>query len=247
MLVLPDAHPHDPPLDIAVSHALLRRVAAGEQPPTVRLYRPGPTLAFGRLDERLPGFSAAREAGVAHGFTPLLRLAGGHAAAYDDASLIYEELVPTAEGMTGMPARFAAGVAFLAGVLADLGVDARVGQIPGEYCPGAHSVSVGGRVKVVGTAQRVVRGAAMLSAVIVVGHGPAIRDVLVDAYRALGLDFTPSTAGALDDETPRLDPAAVAAGIERALTARGDTPEPGALDAATLAAARALRARHALD
>jgi len=246
VLVLPDAHPEDPPLDIAVSHALLRRVAAGTQPPTVRLYRPGPTLAFGRLDESRPGFAAARAAGAEHGFTPLLRLAGGHAAAYDGACLIYEEILPTADGMTGMPARFAAGVSFLAGVLADLGVDARVGQIPGEYCPGRHSISVAGRTKVVGTAQRVVRGAAMLSAVIVVGHGPAIRAVLVDAYRALDLDFVPSTAGAIDDDVPGLDPAAVAAGVERALAARDDAPEPGALDAETLTAARALRARHVL-
>ena len=40
-------------------------------------------------------------------------------------------------------------------------VDARVGEVPGEYCPGSHSVNARGRVKVVGTAQRMVRRVAV--------------------------------------------------------------------------------------
>lgn len=246
MLVLRDAHPGDPPLDIAVSHALLRRVAAGEQPATVRLYRPGPTLAFGRLDELAPGFGAASAAGRGRGFTPLRRLAGGRAAAYDEGSLIYEEIVPTGAGLQEMTERFDAATALLAAMLRGLGADARIGPIPGEYCPGRHSISVDGHLKVVGAAQRVVRGGALLSAVLVIGHGDRVRDVLVDAYRELDVPMTPSTAGALDDVVAGVTPDGVADALLRALRDAGHALTDGAVDAPTLAAARALRERHAI-
>lgn len=246
MLVLRDAHPGDPPLDIAVSHALLRRVAAGEQPATVRLYRPGPTLAFGRLDELAPGFAAACAAGRDHGFTPLRRLAGGRAAAYDEGSLIYEEIVPTGAGLQEMTERFDGATALLAGMLSALGADARIGAIPGEYCPGRHSISVAGRLKVVGAAQRVVRGGALLSAVLVVQRGDPVREVLIDAYRALDVPFAPSTAGALDDVIDGITVDGVADALLRALRAAGHALTDGTVDAPTRAAAQDLRGRHAV-
>jgi hypothetical protein len=59
--------PDDPALDVAVGHALLERAARGEIGPTVRVYRPGATCAFGRLDTLAPGFGAAVAAARAHG------------------------------------------------------------------------------------------------------------------------------------------------------------------------------------
>ena len=56
------ARPEDPVLDIAVTHALLRAVAAGERSPALRVFVPGPTAAFGRLDALRPGFAAAADA-----------------------------------------------------------------------------------------------------------------------------------------------------------------------------------------
>jgi hypothetical protein len=46
-------------------------------------------------------------------------------------------------------------------------VDARVDEVPGECCPGAESVNARGQVKLVGTAQRLVRDAWMFSAVVI--------------------------------------------------------------------------------
>jgi hypothetical protein len=111
-----------------------------------------------------------------------------------------------------------------------------VGEVPGEYCPGAYSVNAGGRVKLVGTAQRLVRGAALLGAVIVVRDGDGVRGVLRDVYAHLGLDWDDATAGAVDDEVPGLS----VDDVERAvLRAYGDPPaEP--LDADTLALAHRL-------
>jgi hypothetical protein len=75
-----------------------------------------------------------------------------------------------------------------------------VGEVPGEYCPGAWSVSAGGRTKLVGIGQRLIAGGAHLGAVIVVGGSERLRDLLVPVYDALGLDFDPRTAGSVEDE-----------------------------------------------
>src|SRR5256885_1578665 len=92
--LLRDPSPGRPALDIALSSALLVRVARGELGPTVRLYRPGPTLAFGRLDALRPGFAEAGEAARDAGFEPIVRLAGGPSRAYDQRSPLYRGITP---------------------------------------------------------------------------------------------------------------------------------------------------------
>jgi octanoyl-[GcvH]:protein N-octanoyltransferase len=242
--LLRDSFPERPALDIAVSHALLTRVAAGEVGPTVRLYRPGPTMAFGRLDALNPGFARAGAAARAHRLEPVIRLAGGHAAAYDEDALIYEEITPRRDVTAGLHERFRDGAALLAGALDDLGVDARVGEIPGEYCAGAYTVSASGRLKLVGVAQRAVRGAALLTAFVLVSGGDRLRAALVDVYDALQIAWDPQTAGALDDV---LRGASVGAVEHALLAARARDREltVAGIDAATLELAHELEPRHA--
>lgn len=188
--------------EISVAHDLLRRVAAGELAPTVRLYRPPPTVAFGKLDAIRTGYAAAREAARAHGFEPVLRAPGGHAAAYHEQSLGIDEVHSCADPIPHVHQWFRAAAETLAAALADLGVDARVGAVAGEYCPGAYSVNARGRVKLIGTAQRVVRGGSLLGATIVVRDGARVQAVLRDVYRCLDLDWDETTAGAVEDELP---------------------------------------------
>ena len=183
---------------MAVSRALLMQVGRGDLEPVLRLYRPGPTLAFGRLDALRPGFPRAAEVAREHGFEPVLRLSGGHAAAYDQGSLVYEQITPGARLTDGLTDRFESVSEQLAGALRSLGLDARVGELPREYCPGRYSVNLDGRVKVVGTAQRVIRGAALVNAVLLVRGGAHLRSALADVYAALELDWDPSTAGAIE-------------------------------------------------
>jgi octanoyl-[GcvH]:protein N-octanoyltransferase len=241
--LLRDSLPDPPALDVAVSHALLRRVARGEIETTVRLYRPAPTLAFGRLDALRPGFADAGDAARDAGFQPIVRLAGGHAAAYHEQSLIYEEIVAQPDVTAGLHDRFRDAADLLAGALASLGVETHVGEIPGEYCPGAYTVSAAGRIKLVGSAQRAVRGAAMLSAFILVGGGDRLRGALFDVYRALEIVWRPATAGALADVAPGVTTEAVEAAV---LAARGADREliEATVDAETLALARTLEPRH---
>jgi octanoyl-[GcvH]:protein N-octanoyltransferase len=241
-----DGFPDDPALDVAVGHALLERVARRRLGATLRVYRPGPTVAFGRLDTLRAGFGAAAAAARAHGFEPVLRQPGGHAAAYDAGSLCLDVVRPEAEAIPALQARFEEAGALLAGALRGLGVDTRVGQVPGEYCPGQWTVSARGRVELAGTAQRLVRGGSLLGAVVVVRGGARVRAVLEAVNTRLGIEWDPATAGAAEDEVPGLGVDAVERAVLDAYAAR-EPLEDGALDTATVARARALAAeRHRL-
>jgi len=233
VLLLDEAHPADPALDLAISHALLRQVAQRSLPALRRVYRPAATVAFGRLDALREGYGAAVAAAAGHGFAPVLRTVGGHAAAYTDRALVVEDIEPhdgLAVDVEGRFERFSQG---LSRALAELGVDAHVGEIPGEYCAGRFSVGAGG-VKLAGVAQRVISGASLVSAAIVVGDGAVVRAVLVDVYARLALEWDPATAGAVDD----LVPGAAVEDVRRVLS----SGEPVPLPQATLTLARSLRA-----
>ena len=49
-----------------------------------------------------------------------------------------------------------------------LGVDARVGEVPREYCPGDYCVNARGQTKLAGIGQRLIKGAWHIGGVIVV-------------------------------------------------------------------------------
>lgn len=182
---------------------LLRSVRNDGAPATLRLYRPVPTLAFGQRDQRLPGFPAAAEAARARGFEPVVRKAGGRAAAYHQGTLIVDHIETDPDAMMRHKLRFAEFGDFFVRVLARVGVEAAVGEIPGEYCPGEfsiHSHAADGRpIKLIGTAQRVIQGAWFFSSVVVVEDSASIRAVLDDVYRAMDVPMDPSTAGAAED------------------------------------------------
>jgi lipoate-protein ligase A len=89
----------------------------------------------------------------------------------------------------------------MAKALLRLGVDARVGEVAGEYCPGAYSVNARGATKLMGVGQRTILKAAHVGGVVVVGGSDRIRSVLVPVYDALGLQWNPDTTGSVQDET----------------------------------------------
>lgn len=242
MIGVVERSPRPPALEVSVAHALVERVNAGLVGSLVRVYRPAPTLAFGRLDRLRPGFADAVAAARSHGFEPVLRAPGGHAVAYHEGCLGIDELLGEADPIAGMHDRFAATGSRLAGALRSLGVDARVGPVPREFCPGEFTVNARGAIKLVGTAQRVLRHASLLAASVAVTGADRLRAVLVDVYAALELDMDPSTVGAVADEVPGLDLEA----IEGAVVAAYGSPAAASLDAATLALAAELEPGHRL-
>ena len=79
-----------------------------------------------------------------------------------------------------------------------LGISAKLGQVPREFCPGKYSV-ISENVKLVGTAQRIARGGWLIGASIIVRNAAPVREVLGQVYRALELDMDPKTIGALNE------------------------------------------------
>jgi octanoyl-[GcvH]:protein N-octanoyltransferase len=241
LLVVRETSPRAPALEVAVAHALLERPSLG---PVLRLYRPAPTLAFGRLDALRPGYAEAVAAARSHGFEPVLRAPGGHAVAYHEGCLGIDEVIPDPDPIAGMQARFAATGELLAAALRSLGVDSRVGRVPREFCPGDFTVNARGRVKLVGTAQRVVRDGSLLAGSIAVTGAASLRAVLGDVYGELALDHDPETVGAVTDEVPGVDVDAVERAVLAAYASRHELVE-WTLDEETLAAARRLETWHA--
>lgn len=201
VLVSQQSFTDHPALDVAISHAVLDAVAAGEIGPVFRLHPAHPVLAFGMADRIQSGYHAAVQVAAAHGFAPVERLAGGRAAVFHEKTLAFSWAIPEDDPRTGITRRFEMVSDMMKDAFRTLKIDARVGQIPGEYCPGQYSVNVGGGVKVMGVGQRLIKGAAHIGGVIVVDEGERVRDVLVPVYRALGVDWDPRTAGALADRS----------------------------------------------
>jgi octanoyl-[GcvH]:protein N-octanoyltransferase len=157
----------------------------------VRIHRPEPTVAFGRLDRLSPGYAEALQAAQRHGFAVLEREPGGHAAAYHEHSLVLE--ITGEGGLEQVHQRFERAAATLAAALQSIGVDARLGPVPGEWCPGEYSVNLGGTAKLAGLAQRVRGRTYTLGASLIVENPEPVRAVLTDVYARLGLPFDPRT------------------------------------------------------
>lgn len=204
------AFPEDGYLDTGISAALMRQVSRGELGSTIRLHRTGPILAFGRLDKLRPGYGRAVAIAREHGYEPVERLAGGRAAVFHEGTISFSQAVRSGEragAYSGTRGRFAAMASAIADALSELGIDARVGEVDGEYCPGEFSVNARGESKLAGIGQRVIVGGAHVGGVIVVRGAGRIRAVLEPVYEALELEWQPARTGSValeagdDDET----------------------------------------------
>jgi lipoate-protein ligase A len=202
--------PEQTGLNTKISRAILHRVAAGELPPTIRIHRPGREVAFGRQDIASPGYERAAEAARAEGFAAVERLAGGRAAVFTEGTIAIARAYGDPQPPKRTYARFEEMAELITAALRELGVDARVGEVPGEYCPGAYSVNARARTKLSGIGQRMIRGGAHMGGVVVASGGDEIARVLVPVYRALELDWDPATSGSVTEELGRdVDPGEV--------------------------------------
>ena len=234
-----------PASDIAVSRAILQGVSDGAELETLRLYTPGTSVVFGPQDARSPGFDVAVVAARSKGFEPLMRLGGGRAAVFHRQTLAFAWSTPDSSPRENVDARFEEIAGIVAAALRSLGVDARVGEVPGEYCPGRHSVNARGEAKLMGVSQRVIRRAAHVGGVVVVGGSQGIKDVLVPVYEALGVTWRPETTGSVQEEVSGADYGAVREAICSEFRSRFQL-ETGEIGEATLALAASLEREHAV-
>jgi lipoate-protein ligase A len=241
--LLRDACPRGAAFGTAVSAAILQRVAAGELPETARLGRPGRIVTFGRRDVVSPGYGAALEAARAAGYEVTERIAGGRAAAYNGSALNLSRAHCDPNPAGGTRARFEQMADLVRDALLRLGVDARVGEVGGEYCPGAFSVNARGKVKLAGIGQRLIKGGAHVGCVIVAEDTEGLRRALVPVYEALEIEWDPGTAGSVEDEAPGVGCAEVTDAVLAELAQHFQLSE-ASLDPGTLELAARLEQRH---
>jgi len=234
-------------MEMAFAQAVLRQASRGEVGATLRIYRPTTNVvAFGRRDANRPGFADAVAACRAAGFTPVVRACGGRAVAFTRDALVVDHVSPDPLSPSGMDRRFEEFGELFAAVFRGFGVDARVGEVPGEYCPGAHSVNARATVKLVGTAQRLVRDAWLFSSVVVYDGAAELRPLLSVVYDALNLPFDPASVGAVCDERPGVPLGDVEGAVYGAYSSRF-VMEPVDVDEDTIAQARSLLGDHRVD
>jgi lipoate-protein ligase A len=233
----------EPGLDTAISAALLERVDAGDEPETLRLYRPGRVVAFGRQDVAAIGYPAAVAAARERGFEPVERLAGGRAAVFTPSTIAFSWAIPESDSRWRTEERFEMVSEVFRDAIASMGVDARIGEVPGEYCPGRFTVNAGGRLKLMGVGQRLRRHAAHVGGVLVVADGDAINAVLTPVYAALGLTWEPAATGSLAQLVDGVTMDSALAAVKDRLAA-SRALEAGEVATATLERARALLGTH---
>ena len=204
-LVIRGERPRGAAADLDHSVELLRAVASGTigDDRVVRVYAPLPTVAMSRRESRMPGFERACTTAVDCGFTPVIRPTGGRAVAYDETCIVFD-IIEREHALTDQSTFFRRVGDALAAAMRRLGVDAHVGDVPGEYCPGEFSINARGAVKLIGTSQRAVRGARLLSGMLPLGEVAHLADVLVEVNAALGLDWDSATFGTLRAEASGL-------------------------------------------
>ena len=195
----------NPTAGLDESKRLLHLIARSEDAVSIlRIYRPAPTVAFSRREERLPGFAEAAAEARAFGYVPVIRPAGGRMVALDTDWVVIDHIAPVKDRSRSHREVYLEYGDILARVLREFGVDARVGSVPGEYCPGDYSVNARAAVKIVGTAQRVSRGARLFSASIPLKISTDARTLFDRVNSLLELDWDRNTLGSLAEEAPAL-------------------------------------------
>lgn len=168
----------------------------------LRLRRPKATAAFSPQDTAHGNYVEVRTRVNARGFVPVERGTGGRLTVFDDGALGITLLAPHSDAHAHMMARYEVFASAIAGGLRALGIDAHVGELPDEYCPGRFSINAERRVKLVGIAQRMTKCAYQMGAVISVRRSDAACAAIADAYSAMELPFDDRTYGGMTDFLP---------------------------------------------
>jgi octanoyl-[GcvH]:protein N-octanoyltransferase len=170
----------------------------------IRLRRPRPTAAFSPQDTTHPDYHRIKEMARANGFEPIERGTGGRLTMFDEKALAITIIAPHADPQKYMMQRYTKFAGAIAAAMVNLGIDARIGELPNEYCPGKFSINAEGKVKLVGIAQRMIRNCYQMGAIIAVDRSENACTAIAEAYRAMGLPFDPATYGAISERAPHV-------------------------------------------
>jgi lipoate-protein ligase A len=124
--------------------------------------------------------------------------------------------MPIEDEREGLEERYASVRVDIREGLADLGIDAELGEPENSFCPGTQSLQVDGR-KLVGMAQRVQQQAALVAGIMPLDDHEEIAAVLDPVYEALDVPFDPETVGSIETAGAEVDPIHIIQTLEDAL------------------------------
>lgn len=234
----------------AYQRTIFEQVAAGERPPTVSITPSSPHVGVTRRDTFRPGFDRAVREAHEEGYPVLIRSSGGGATAAGLGTFGFSVIRPSEDTRRGIEERYDEAASLVLGAFLRLGVDAaEVGEVRDEFCPGDHSIRVGGfenGTKLVGIAQRVTRRATSVGGLVLVWGEVELARVLGRIYSALSLPFRPGSVGSLHQIGGKVRVEEVVAALaEEAKRRYGATPI--SLDERTGELARAGRAEYLIS
>ena len=241
----------DPVTAYGYQRMVFEQVASGARPTTISVTASARHVGVTRRDTRRPGFDKAVRDSNEEGYPVMVRGSGGGATAADKGTFGFSivRLAEDGEVRRGIRDRYDEAATLVLGALSRLGVKAEVGEVRDEFCPGDHSIRVGGweqGMKVVGIAQRITRRATSVGGIVLVHGEEELAKILEKVYRAMELPFRASSVGSLRQ-------AGVEAGVEEVVEAFAAEvvsrygAERVAVDSETLEAARRAGGQHLIS
>jgi octanoyl-[GcvH]:protein N-octanoyltransferase len=189
------------------------------EPGILRFRRPRPTAAFSPQDTTHARYAHAKALASASGFEPIERGTGGRLTMFDENALAITLISPHADPHQQTIKRFELFSGAISEALKKFGIDARIGELPNEYCPGRFSINAEGRVKLVGVAQRMKRNCIQMGAIIAVAPSAKACAAIAAAYHAMDMPFDAATYGAVTDFVPGLSHDALQSALRDTITA----------------------------
>jgi octanoyl-[GcvH]:protein N-octanoyltransferase len=181
---------------------IFEQVAAGARAPTVSITPSTRHVGVTRRDTFRPGFAEAIRASRQEGYPVLVRSSGGGATAAHHGTLGFSIIRSATDGGSRRTVRdrYDEAAALVLGAFSRLGIEAEVGEVRDEFCPGDHSIRVGGweeGTKVVGIAQRITRRATSVGGIVLVEGEEELARILERVYAAMRLPFRSESVGSL--------------------------------------------------
>lgn len=249
-LLVPDRF-EDPVTAYGYQRMVFEQVASGARPTTISITASARHVGVTRRDTRRPGFDEAVRASNEEGYPVMVRGSGGGATAAAEGTFGFSIVRPAGEDEIhrSISDRYDEAAALVLGAFSRLGLEAEVGEVQSEFCPGDHSIRVGGweeGMKLVGIAQRITRRATSVGGIVLVHGEEELAKVLEKVYRAMQLPFRSGSVGSLRQ-------AGVDAGVEGVIEAFAEEAEGryGAqrvgLDEGMLEAARRTGGQHRIS